>query len=187
MFILELIHVNKQEDLFFEDTTDGSLLKEHFAAFYKTFDESHSQKFYKQNVITTTKRDKLQDGSFRRITTKSFFKRQSDAELYFKELFLNYQRHEWDETGKREKHTEEFNLKRIDWQTSNNIFMEANILDNQGKFIKCINSCTQQVCIRFGECNPSDKCATIYPESQIFNKSKVSFHHVPISSIKRKV
>jgi hypothetical protein len=187
MFILEVIHVNKEKDLFFEDTETGSSLKEQFAAFYKSFDETHSKKFYKENVITTSNREQLQDGSFKRTTTKSFFKKQSDAELYFKELFLNYQQHEWDESGKHKKHTEDFILQRIEWLTSNNIFMEANILDNRGKFIKCINSCTQQVCIRFGECNPSEKCATIYPESQIFNKSKISLHHIPISSIKRKV
>jgi len=186
MYILEVIHVNKEADLFFEDTVSDPTTESQFALFYKNFNDTHIEKFYKQTVNSSSKREQLQDGSFRKTTTKSFFKKQSDAELYFKELFLNYQQHEWDENGKHEKQTEEFNLKRIQWMTSNNIFMEANILDSLGQFIKCINSCTQQVCIRFGECNPSEKCATIYPESQVFNKSNVSLHHVPISSIKRK-
>lgn len=186
MYILEIIHVNKVADIFFEDTVTDPTVKAQVETFHRNFNESNLDKFYKRNIRETFKREQLQDGSFRKTITKAFFKKESDAELYFKELFLNFQQHEWDENGKHKKHTEDFNLKRIEWQTSNNIFMEANILDSLGNFIKCINSCTQQVCIRFGECNPSEKCATIYPESQVFNKSKVSLHHIPISSIKRK-
>ena len=190
MFTLEIIQVNKKENLFFEDTEDYKTHEEEFISFHKGFDETYIDSFYKKSLRTHFKREQLEDGSFRKTVTKSYFKNQQIIEKYYKEFFTNnFQLHEFGENNTRiliDSRKESINSLRISWQTSNHIFTEANILDVTGKFIRCINSCSQHVCIRFGECTPDKNCSSIYPESDIFKKSDVSFHHIPISSIKRR-
>lgn len=190
MFILEIIQVNKKEDIFFEDTDDYKNNEQEFIKFHKEFDEKYVSDFYKSTIRVKFKREQLEDGSFRKTITRSFFKSQQAIEKYYKDLFTNnFQLHEFDDQNNRvliESRKESINSLRIAWQTSNHIFTEANILDVTGNFVKCINSCSQNVCVRFGECTPDKNCSAIYPESDIFKKSEVSFHHIPISSIKRK-
>ena len=189
MYILEIIRVNKTENLFFEDSNDYKNNLEGFEKFQKEFDLKYTNFFYKGVHNISKTQDRLENGSSRQIHHHKFFKTTEQVKQYWYDIFANNnQLFDFDENNERvliQSRVESVNALRVNWQIEHSIFTEANILDYSGNFIECINSCNQKICIRFGECTPDKNCKSIHPDAQIFSEENVSYHHIPISSIKR--
>lgn len=190
MYILEIVNVNATENKFFEDTDAYELYNDFYADYIAQFDKRFARDIYKQDLKVRVTRDILEDGTFRKTTRRSHFKSQAAAEKYIKEFVSEGLRWDWDEAAQeriwKPEAREEPNLIRTRWIIENNIIFEYNILDAQGKFIKCINSCARKVCMIFGECKPETSCENLWQQQGSFTKQEISLHHIPISSIIRK-
>jgi len=190
MYILEIVNVNTKEDKFFEDTDIYALHAEFYSEYAERFNSRFAKDIYKSHLRTNIKRDQLQDGTYRRIIQKSFFKNQHSVERYIKEFVSEGLRWDWDSVNKqriwKEEEREEANLARTRWIIENGIIFEYNILDSQGNFIRCLNSCARKICMVFGECDPENSCENLWQNQESFVKQNVSLHHIAVSSIKRK-
>ena len=128
----------KQYESFYED-------------YIQQFDNRFAKDIYKQQLKTQSIRDRLIDGTYRRILRKSFFKSQNACEKYIKDFVSEGLRWDWDETLQQRiwkpEAREEANLARTRWIIENNIIFEYNVLDSQGNFIKCLNSCARKICM----------------------------------------
>ena len=190
MYILEIVNVNTKEDKFFEDTEIYAKYKDFYSEYIEQFNSRFAKDIYKNQLRMQVKRDHLSDGNYRRIIQKSFFKSQASAEKYIQEFVAEGLRWDWDAVNKqriwKQDSREEANLARTRWIIENGIIFEYNILDSQGNFIKCINSCARKICMVFGECDPENSCENLWQQQGSFVKQDVSLHHIAVSSIKRK-
>jgi hypothetical protein len=195
MYILELIKINKKEDLFFEDSDYYKNFADEINAFHKQFDEEHKDLFYKKEVQQSYKREKLVDGSYRNIKYLKFFKTKDDVKKYMYDLFEHTQPINWTPDGvkyytpatsEEHKRTIEFHAGRQFWTMSHEIYNEMNILDTNYKFVECITSCSQNICIKYGGCKPGISCESQEPDNPIFKKENISYHHISVDSIIKK-
>ena len=190
MYILEIVNVNTKEDKFFEDTDTFKQYESFYEDYIEQFDNRFAKDIYKQQLKTQSIRERLIDGTYRRILRKSFFKSQNACEKYIKDFVSEGLRWDWDETLQQRiwkpEAREEANLARTRWIIENNIIFEYNVLDSQGNFIKCLNSCARKICMVFGECDPENTCENLWQQQGSFVKQDISLHHISVASIKRK-
>lgn len=176
MYILEAIHINKNEDLFFEDVKVlPNELEEEMREFYKRVAEKTAHHIYKKNLMLSVDRYQLSNGSYAINYKRKYFKSIQGVEEYWRTYFYEY--------SSIDLATSKITRYKKDWAKEHDIRTEANILDINGNFIKTVNSCEQGICGRFDDknCSPDAHC---WEKHEV--KTNVSYHHVPISSIKRR-
>lgn len=195
MYILELIKVNKKEDHFFEDSDQYKEFAEELEIFYKELNESHKDLFYKKQFLSSYKREQLVDGSYKNTKYIKFFKTIPGVKQYMYDLFEHTQPINWTEDGQKyytvptsewHKKTIDFHVNRQKWVMEHEIFNEMNILDANYNFVECITSCSQNICIKYGGCTPEFSCEFQAPDSPMFKKENISYHHIPVASILKK-
>ena len=172
MYILEIIHANKTEDLFFEDLEFVNEHKQTMIDYWNSIETKLAQEIYKGKLNKEFQRIKLQDGTYTLNVKHKFFKTPSGAELYWKTFFNSYSQIDltFSESTKHKKQ----------WAKEHDIRTEVNLLDVYGNFIKTINSCAQGICARFDSCSPDAHC---WEKHEV--RTNVSYHHIPVQSIKR--
>lgn len=171
MYILEIIHANKDEDLFFEDTDAmPEPLKKEFNLFNDRIDEICVNDIYKKKLTVSSQRNRLADGTYTLNIRKSFFKSAAGAERYWNTYFNQYNNNHID--------LYEITKYKKDWQQLHDIRTEVNIIDINGSHIKTLNSCMQGICARFTTCSPDADC---WEKHEV--KTHVSYHHIPVESI----
>ena len=183
MYILEIIHANRKEDLFFEDLNFQQQDKQNIIDRWKAIDESFSHDIYKGKLNREISRATLVDGTYTINVKTKFFKSQRAAENYWKSFFELYNSCTVDGENIPSNVSENFydsSIKKKMWAKEHGVLTEANILDAQGNYIKVLNSCMQSVCAVWGTCSTEAPCW-----EKDLDKTETSFHHIPIQSIKR--
>ena len=124
MYILELIKVNKKENVFFEDSEQYKEFSEDYEKFLKEFHEEHKDLFYKKEIQMSYKREQLVDGSHKSIKYVKFFRTKADVKKYMYDLFEHTQPINWTEdhvkyytipTSEWHKKTIDFHVNRQKW------------------------------------------------------------------------
>jgi len=177
MYILEIIHINKTEDLFFEDLKVlPDDLQQEQNNFYERVEEKCLQHIYKKKLTYSVERRQLSNGNYSINHKRKFFKSIHGIEEYWRTFFYEY--------SSIDVTTSKMTRYKKDWAKEHDIRTEANILDVNGNFIKTVNSCEQGICGRFDDrnCSPDAHC---WEKHEV--KTNVSYHHIPLSSIKKKV
>ena len=172
MFILEIIHANKTEDLFFEDLESEQENKQAMIDFWNSIEAGLSTDIYKGKLSKEFQRIKLADGTYTLNVKHKFFKSATGAEKYWKTFFDSYSQIDL-------KFSESTKHKKL-WAKEHDIRTEVNLLDVHGNFIKTVNSCSQGICARFNTCSPDAHC---WEKHEV--RTNVSYHHIPVTSIKR--
>lgn len=194
MYILELIKVNKKEDLFFEDSEQFKNFAQEHVEFLKEFNDLHQDFFFKKEKVVTYKKERLVDGSYKSSQFIKYFKRKQDVSTYMYNWFEHTQPINWTEDGVKyyTKPTSEMHEKTIGyhrdrqtWVMEHEIYNEMNVLDVSGNYIACLTGCSQNICIKYGGCTPGFSCESQQPDNPIYKKEGISYHHIPVMQIKR--
>ena len=158
---LEMIHVNRKENLFLFDTNNvPQRAQEIYNKKVKQFQDEGKLSNYKRDV----RRFQRNNGDWQWSRTVSDFTTIEDAVQFFSAIRQN------DEDGMREM--------RRKWHNEHVIFAETNVLDENNDIVKVIHSCQNAICEEFGNCSTSTKgCDIVHHRETRFS---VVYHIKPI-------
>lgn len=144
-YLLEIIHVNQKENLFFQDT---DIEKKASIDFFNAAVDKHIQTKDLFDFSKQRKRLQRHNGDWQLTTTIEKFKSIESAENLFTELTAD---------------GSNYRAVRRAWHNEHNIFAEANILTPDKNIVKTIHSCQGNTCVRFGTCNAAtiDGCSIV--------------------------
>jgi hypothetical protein len=153
MYILESIHINPTENLFFGKF---SVSPEITSAFYDPIITNHvnngSFPTWQKNAPTYDMRiNQLSTGEWQRTGYTKFFTTLESAEQFFRDTTAP---------------GSEYRTLLKQFHNTHKILNETNILDENYQLIKTINSCQGNMCRHHGQCSPSgcDIIPTRHPQ-----------------------
>ncbi len=136
MYTLELIHINKKQNLFFQDTEIVSA--EETDAYHEMVRKLHRRGIVDEHLTIQSHRLQREDGAWQSTVTMSHFKTVDSAVAYLKTYvssgFTNYRQ------------------KKSAWHIEHKIITEDNVLDSTGKIVHVALACQQDICFKFGRC-----------------------------------
>lgn len=136
MYTLELIHINKKENLFFQDTEIVSA--EETDAYHEMVRKLHRRGIVDEHLKIQSHRLQREDGTWQSVVTMSHFKTIDSAVAYLKTYigsgFANYRK------------------KKSAWHIEHQIITEDNVLDSTGKIVHVALACQQDICLKFDHC-----------------------------------
>lgn len=152
MYILQTVHTNATEKLFFEDVekslywdcASAESRKKTIDFTTETFLEFKNilkPPYYKKEIV----QNKL--GHWTYIQTTGYFPSVSSAEQYFQRLL--------DESY-------ELRTVRKRWHQEHNIVAQHYILDQNYNVVKTLGDCTLSICHKFGSCTDNPDACNIY-------------------------
>jgi hypothetical protein len=152
MYILENIHINPAENLFFHQTT-GLVTDEETKEFFESIDRKHLSKGSfapgQTDPIVSYKTKQLESGVWQRTTSTGLFVNVKNAVEYFKDLVAD---------------GSNYRAVRRSWHQEHGILNETNILDERGNVVEVIHACQAHKCLRFGTCPSVGSGCAIVPE-----------------------
>lgn len=156
LYVLENIHINPTENLFFHQVQDGLFMPGEVQAFFGPIRKKHLDKgsfvSTQTSVLTDRSVKQLATGEWQLTNTFKFFVSIDAASEYFNDLVT---------VGS------EYRRVRKEWHQDHGILNETNILDEAGNIVAVLNSCQAHKCIHFGSCPQDGSGCSLVPTTTL--------------------
>lgn len=176
MYSIELILINHDNNIFFDEETQYTESQKHeLESLFKKWEDPVRHNIYKRKLeVTKFPVTQRPDGSWVKVTRIGKFISRSSLQTYWDAFYAEF------EPWNREDMNSVLDIRK-DWQTRNKIITESNIIHSTDGFVSTLHSCHQRICGRDGGCNDENACHSI-PQEKLYKS-----YRIPVSSIGRKL